>query len=73
MNKHTYRRYKKTRFWAVEDMKGGLVAVVVYKKGAKEICVRLDQPIPYTMTEMGRQASAEANAREASRQEGLTQ
>lgn len=69
MNQHTYRRYKKTRFWAVEDVKGELIAVTVYKKGAKEICVRLDQPVPYTLTELGRQALAEA---EANAQEGST-
>lgn len=66
MNQHTYRRYKKTRFWAVEDMQGELIAVTVYKKGAKEVCVRLDQPVPYTLTEQGRQALAEANSQEGS-------
>lgn len=66
MNKHTYRRYKQTRFWAVEDMQGELIAVTVYKKGAREICVRLDQPVPYTLTEKGHQALAAANVQEGS-------
>lgn len=38
----TYKRYKKTKFWSVWDG-DTLVAVVVYKKGAKEVSDRLNQ------------------------------
>jgi hypothetical protein len=38
----TYKRYKRTKFWSVWDGET-LVAVVVYKKGAKEVSDRLNQ------------------------------
>lgn len=36
----TYRKYKR-RYWAVLDADGSIVAVCVYKKGAKEVVRRL--------------------------------
>jgi hypothetical protein len=36
----TIKRYKKTRFWSVWH-RDTLVAVVVYKKGAREVVRRL--------------------------------
>jgi len=37
----TITRYGKTRFWAVWDTDGTLIAVCVYKKGAEEVLRRL--------------------------------
>ena len=34
-------RYGKTRFWALYDEDGALIAVTVYKKGAEEVKRRL--------------------------------
>jgi len=39
----TITRYRKTRFWAVWDTDGTLIAVCVYKKGAEEVLRRLSQ------------------------------
>jgi hypothetical protein len=44
-------RYKQTRFWAVLDKDGTLIAVCVYKRGAREVLRRLtasDQPAEHT-------------------------
>ena len=57
----TFRRYKQTRFWAVTDERGELVAVTVYKKGAQAVASRLTVQYVYSLTEAGRQALEDAN------------
>ena len=57
----TFRRYKQTRFWAVTDERGELVAVTVYKKGAQAVASRLTVQYGYSLTEAGRQALEDAN------------
>ncbi len=57
---YTYQRYKRTRFWAVQDEHGSLIAVTVYKKGARAVALRLTMEYGYTLTEAGRQALEEA-------------
>ena len=57
----TFRRYKQTRFWAVTDARGELVAVTVYKKGAQAVAQRLTVQYGYSLTEAGRQALEEAS------------
>ena len=60
MNKPTYHRYKKTRFWAVTEADGTLIAVTVYKKGAQAIIQRLSVQYGYSLTEQGKQALEDA-------------
>ena len=60
MNKPTYRKYKKTRFWAVTEADGSLIAVTVYKKGAQAIVQRLSVQYGYSLTEQGKQALEDA-------------
>ncbi len=76
MNHPTYHRYKRTRFWAVLDHDGSLLAVVVYKKGTQAIATRLATQERdflqnsglvqdrYFLTEEGRKALAEAHSQE---------
>lgn len=61
----TYHRYKRTRFWAVVDGDGNLLAVTVYKKGAKAVVTRLSTLTRYALTEQGREALAASNEADA--------